>query len=243
MTDHKPLTWVFNVKDPSSRLLRWRLKLEESDYEVVYKPGVRNTNADALSRITMTRISPVAKNSSELTKKERREILQEIHERPTGGHLGINMTFDRIKLYTSWLGMKQEIEDYIKHCDICQKNKVTQRKTKLPLQLTDTPEVVWQNCSMDIVGPLTQNLEGNKYLLTFQDELSKYTMAVPIPQQDALTVERVFVEQIILKFGIPQILFTDQGSNFLSELFANVCKLLRVKRIKTSPYQPRLMEH
>jgi hypothetical protein len=62
---------------------------------------------------------------------------------------------------------------------------------------------------------------------------------VPISQQDDLTIARVFVEQIILKFGIPQILLTDQGSNFLSELFANVRKLLRVKRIKTSPYHPQ----
>ena len=112
-------------------------------------------------------------------------------------------------------------------------------KTKLPLQITDTPEVVWQNCSMDIVGPLTQTCEGNRYLLTFQDELSRYTLAVPISQQDALTIATDFVEQIILKFGIPQTLLTDQGSNFLSELFANVCKLLRVKRIKTSSYHPQ----
>jgi hypothetical protein len=40
--DHKPLIWVFNVKDPSSRLLRWRLQLEEYDYSIEYKPGVRN---------------------------------------------------------------------------------------------------------------------------------------------------------------------------------------------------------
>jgi transposase InsO family protein len=92
---------------------------------------------------------------------------------------------------------------------------------------------------MDIVGPLTQTCEGNRYLLTFQDELSKYTLAVPISQQDALTIARVFVEQIILIFGIPQILLTDQGSIFLRELFANVCKLLRVKRIKTSSYHPQ----
>ena len=69
--------------------------------------------------------------------------------------------------------------------------------------------------------------------------MSKYTLAVPISQQDALTVARIFVEQIILKFGIPQTLLTDQGSNFLSELFANVCKFLRVKRIKTSAYHPQ----
>jgi hypothetical protein len=76
--------------------------------------------------------------------------------------------------------MKQEIEDYIKHCDICQKNKITQRKTKLPLQISDTPEIVLQICNMDIVGLLTQTFECNEYLLTFQDELSKYTMAMPI---------------------------------------------------------------
>jgi hypothetical protein len=54
--------------------------MEEYDYQVVYKPGVRNTNAVALSRITMTRSSPVAKNNSEISKEERRKILQEFHE-------------------------------------------------------------------------------------------------------------------------------------------------------------------
>ena len=39
-----------NVKDPSSRLMRQRLKLEEYDYEIQYKKGSLNSNADALSR-------------------------------------------------------------------------------------------------------------------------------------------------------------------------------------------------
>jgi hypothetical protein len=50
-SDHKPITWIMSVKDPGSRLLRWRIKLDEYDYEIVYKPGVQNSNADALSRI------------------------------------------------------------------------------------------------------------------------------------------------------------------------------------------------
>ena len=58
VTDHRPLVWIFNVKDPSSRLLRWRLKLEEYDYKVVYKRGCSNTNADALSRIHVAETSP-----------------------------------------------------------------------------------------------------------------------------------------------------------------------------------------
>ena len=51
ITDHKPLQWLFSLKDPNSKLLRWRIKLEEFDYKILYKKGTLNTNADALSRI------------------------------------------------------------------------------------------------------------------------------------------------------------------------------------------------
>ena len=50
VTDHKPLVWLHSVKDLTSRLVRWRLKLAEYDYEVIYKAGKINANADALSR-------------------------------------------------------------------------------------------------------------------------------------------------------------------------------------------------
>lgn len=49
-TDHKPLTWLINVKDPGSRLIRWQLVLEEYDYEIIYKLGKVNKVADALSQ-------------------------------------------------------------------------------------------------------------------------------------------------------------------------------------------------
>lgn len=51
VTDHRPLQWVMNIKEPNSRLTRWRLKLSEYDYTVIYKQGKYNTNADALSRV------------------------------------------------------------------------------------------------------------------------------------------------------------------------------------------------
>jgi hypothetical protein len=57
VSDHRPLTWLFNLKDPLSKLARWRIKLEEYDYEIRYKPGVLNSNVDALSRVyTITEI-------------------------------------------------------------------------------------------------------------------------------------------------------------------------------------------
>ena len=70
-SDHKPLMWIMNVKDPGSRLLRWRIKLEEYDYQIVYKKGALNTNADALSRI-----NTLAKEEKETVDKTTVENLE-----------------------------------------------------------------------------------------------------------------------------------------------------------------------
>jgi len=109
----------------------------------------------------------------------------------------------------------------------------------MPLQITTTPDVVCETCCMDIVCPLTVTSEDHKYILTFQDELSKYTIAIPVSRKDAETIARVFVEEIVLKFGIPQVILTDQGSNFLSELFTNVCKLWKIKKLKSTAFHPQ----
>jgi len=105
VTDHRTLVWIFNVKDPTSRLLRWRLKLEEYEYDIVYKRRSSNTNADVLSRIHVAETVP--------TEQEKLKIFQEMHMKPAGGHLGINKTYERMKLFTTLPGMKEEIENYI----------------------------------------------------------------------------------------------------------------------------------
>ena len=61
-------------------------------------------------------------------------------------------------------GMKQEVEEYIRQCQTCQMNKITQNKTKLQMKTIITPDVLWEKCAPDIVGPLLQTFEENKYL-------------------------------------------------------------------------------
>lgn len=56
-TDHRPLAWLNSLKDPNSKLTRWRLRLQDFDFEIIYKNGKQNTNADALSRIKVNALS------------------------------------------------------------------------------------------------------------------------------------------------------------------------------------------
>lgn len=53
-TDHKPLTYLFSMKDPSSKLTRMRLELSEYDFEIQYIKGKDNVGADALSRLDIS---------------------------------------------------------------------------------------------------------------------------------------------------------------------------------------------
>jgi hypothetical protein len=206
-----------SVKDSGSRLLRWRIQLEEYDYEIVYKPGKQNANADALSRI-----STLEREDCTLGKVDddlKTKILHENHVSALGGHRGMNKTYEAIRRHYQWPNMNGEVEEDVKSCVKCQMNKTLRPKGKAPMEITSTAEHPFERCALDIVGPLTETTSGNKYILTFQDDLSKYLVAMPIPQQDAETVARAFVLNAVLRFGAPGHILTDQGSNVLSDLF------------------------
>jgi len=90
VSDHKHLVWVMNVKDPGSRLLRWRIQLAEYDYEITYGPGSQNNNVDALSRIGS--VSKEHDISDEFDEERKRQILYEFHNSPVGGQRGMKKT-------------------------------------------------------------------------------------------------------------------------------------------------------
>jgi hypothetical protein len=70
--------------------------------------------------------------------------------------------------------MRREIEEYIKQCKSCQVNKTLTLRHKAPMEVTTTAERPIEKCYLDVVGPLPVTQEGNKYISTFQDDLSMW---------------------------------------------------------------------
>jgi transposase InsO family protein len=89
------------------------------------------------------------------------------------------------------------------------------------------------------VGPIRKP-GGNRYLLTFIDHFSRYPEAIPIHRQDAATVACALVTEIFSRLGYPQALSSDKGSNFMSELFQEMCKLLNIRRINSTAFNPQM---
>ena len=78
-----------------------------------------------------------------------------------------------------------------------------------------------------LVGPLV-NSHGFEYILTTQCDLTKFVTTTPIENKRTETVAKTCVEQVILKYGVPETICTDRGTEFLSTLFNEICKLLQI---------------
>ena len=90
--------------------------------------------------------------------------------------------------------------------------------------ITDTPGTVFDKIALDVVGPLSKTKNGFEYILTMQDQLSKFCLAVPLKDTLATTIADVFVKKFICLFGAPWIVLADQGQNFLSKLMQRISR-------------------
>lgn len=162
-------------------------------------------------------------------------ILNDFHMLASGGHAGINRMANNIKKYYFWSGMGKDIEKFVRHCDDCQRHKHS-KLVKEPLSITTTASTAFQKVYLDLVGPLSPDVQENRYILTLQCELSKFVEAYPIVDKEAPTVARSFVENFILRYGIPKQVVTDQGTEFMAAIFQETCKTLDVKHLNSTAY-------
>ena len=126
----------------------------------------------------------------------------------------MNRTFRESRKKYERTNMKRDVENYVKRCKRCQLNKTLGPRHTAPMEITSTARKPFDKCAMDIVGPTTVTNKGNRYILTFHDDLTKFVVAEQIPRQDAETVAQMFVRSIVLKFGLPEIVLNDQVSTF-----------------------------
>lgn len=166
------------------------------------------------------------------------QVLHYYHDIPSAGHLGAEKTLGRIKQGFYWPSMKETVSEYCHSCDNCAARKQSKKKNHAPLGSYHVGETM-ERVALDILGPLPLTKKGNKYILVMVDCFSKWTEAVALPDQEASTVAKAFVDTIICHFGAPLQIHTDQGRNFESNLFKEMCNLFQIDKTRTTSYHPQ----
>ena len=97
------------------------------------------------------------------------------------------------------------------------------------MKITDTPKGFNDKIAIDIVGPLQESIKGNKYILTLQDQLTKFIQAYPLKDQTAKTVIKSLASSYFSMFGIPKVILSDRGNNFTSNVMKELCELFDIR--------------
>ncbi len=109
----------------------------------------------------------------------RRRILYELHDAPYSGHCGMTKTLRAVTQVFWWPGVKQEVQNYVRACISCQRNKSTNLLPGGLLQPLPIPENPWDSVSMDFIVQLPQTDKGFDAILVFVDRLTKMTHLAP----------------------------------------------------------------
>lgn len=171
--------------------------------------------------------------------KLRSHILKLYHDLPISGHLGIDKTLNKIRMKFIWPGMSNDVKAYVNACEMCAKRKTSAHLRPAPLMKFQPVNRPFERIALDVVGPLVTTYAGNKYILTVQDAFTRYLEAFPMPDQTATTVAQNFVKGIILRHGVPRQILTDLGSNFISKVMQQTCKVLQIDHLHTTAYRPQ----
>lgn len=310
VTDHAALQYILKKPNPSPRIARWGLALQEYDLEIRHRPGKNHGNVDALSRLCSTVQTKATKDCSEnnenladsyISRKQaddpfcrsmidfltlhkipddqgtahtinnlhhhfsfcnntllytgppsnktllelvvvpsslKHEIMHAFHDDILSGHLGFKRTYCRIRERFYWVNLYKDVNNYCTACKACNTRKPPSRTTKALM----TPIPVggpFDRVATDVMGPLPLTERGNKYIIVFTDYLTKFCMTAALPNITAQSTAAALMNEVILRHGAPKELLSDQGTNFLSSLVAEICKLCDTRKINTTPYHPQ----
>ena len=167
------------------------------------------------------------------------EVLSEAHDSAWSGHLGIAKTLERVKERFFWPTLASDVTAYVKSCDLCAQRKSPTRPYRASVGSMPVPSRPWEWVSTDITGPFPESDRGKKYILVVTCGFSKWVEAFPLPNQEAGTVAEVLVQELFCRYGCPEVIHSDQGRNFESRLFREVCTHLGIEKSRTSGYHPQ----
>ena len=165
------------------------------------------------------------------------DVLHAHHDLPSAGHQGIARTKARVKERFYWYRIGRDVAMYVSACPVCNKNKKSSRHGKVPMQEYQASEPM-ERVHINFLGPLPKTAHGNEYVLVMVDQFTKWVECVPLPSQTAAVTAKAAVDNFFSRFGCPFQIFSDQGRNFESKLFASLCEVLEIHKTRTTPYRP-----
>jgi hypothetical protein len=163
-------------------------------------------------------------------------LIAEYHAK---NHMGIRRLYGIMRRTYYWPKMKNDIARYVKRCVRCGMNKAYKGRPKVPIQSYGLPTRPWQRVHWDLTGKLPRTRRGMSYILIAKCALTGWVEVFALSDKEALTVAELLVDEIFCRHGAPEELISDRGTEFRNHVMAEISRVLRIRKIHTTAYNPR----
>ena len=225
--------------------------LEEKDGGTINKKLLERA---FISKEGVLRIYPSEKRGSSMAKQRMagmsrialpetlyKTVFQVYHEKMA--HLGIAKGVALLGRDYYGHDMIKKFKEYVSECITCRNKTGNKNRRKNKMEIRKMPVEPMEHVAFDILGPLTETTEGNKYILNIVDIYSRFLAAIPLPNKSAKTVANAIMKNWILKFGLPGKMTSDNAKEFIGKLMTAMCIGLEIKRELTPIYTPQWNSH
>ena len=167
-------------------------------------------------------------------KDQQVEAMRRVHD--LCGHQGPERCLEMLRPRVFWPSMSQDVFKYCSSCHRCQVAKVP------TFPIHRAPSHISANYPLETVAMdftlMDRASNGSEIILVLTDVFSKWTMAVPVPDQTALTTCKILIKHWFPIFGPPAQLHSDKGSAFESQVIQHLCHHYGVEKTRTASYNP-----
>ena len=159
------------------------------------------------------------------------------HQSETAGHFGQTATVQRANNKFFYPGMSTDLKQRVSSCGDClaKRKKVNLKDGVHHPQQSGYPG---QRIYVDLVGPLPETKNVERFVLTVEDGFTRHANAYPLRNKEAATVARVLMDEYCSEYGFPQEIHSDNGGEFVNSIWEELCERLQIKKTTTTTYNP-----
>jgi hypothetical protein len=166
-------------------------------------------------------------------------ILKNDHDSRVAGHFGQFKTLERVKANFYWPKMDDEVDEYVRSCDSCQRNKATRHKKYGLLDPLDVPNRPWEEISMDFIVGLPVS-EGHTKIWVIVDRFSKMAHFIPLSTDTPIKeIANIFLREVWRLHGLPTTVVSDRDSRFQSKFWLAIMEVLQVDHRMSTAFHPQ----
>ena len=160
------------------------------------------------------------------------------HDTPLGGHHGHKKTYMELQNYCTFKNMYSIVLNYCASCQVCARRKTPKRMLKTPCIPNEIKSCLpFDEIEIDFIGPLTSS-NNYKWILTMVCGFTRWGIAAPMRSTEASKVAEMLMKHLILRYGTPTCIRSDNGPQLRANLIAHLARLLDIRWTFGSPYSP-----